>query len=184
MQEIICLLDASGSMSSCEKDATGGFNQFLKDQQEIGDAHLTAIWFDNNFEVFYDGMLSKAEPINKWKVRGSTALYDAICKVFEYTRERFTKESPEKVIFAILTDGEENSSKKFTKDDASKLISEHQTKYGWEVVFLGANQDVWLAARDLSINVNNVIAYNSANTAQGMRSYSDIISNLRSGIIS
>lgn len=179
MQEIICLLDASGSMSSCANDALGGFNQFLIDQKNFGDAHLTAIWFDNDFEVFYDGMISKCQPITKWKTNGMTALYDAIGKTFAHVNPRFSRESPEKVILAILTDGEENSSKEFTMETAGNLIKEHQEKYGWDVIFLGANQDVWKTSKDL--NINTAVIYDAYDTKNAFVTYSSIISRSRSG---
>ena len=106
--EIICVLDKSGSMEMVATDARGGFNQFIKDQQKIGEANLTLIWFDHAFSVGYEGKLSEMKPIDEWPIGGMTALRDAIGFTFAHVKPRFTIESPEKVILAILTDGHEN----------------------------------------------------------------------------
>lgn len=179
-QEIICLLDKSGSMDSVKEDAKGGFNTFLKDQKKLGEANLTVIWFDHSFKVEYEGLLSKMKPIKEWPVEGMTALHDAIGKTFEHVSPRFSKESPEKVILAILTDGAENSSRSFSKEDVAELIKHHQEKYGWTVIFLAADQDAWATAEGLNIQQGNAFSYSSANTVDGLALYSSAVTRSRS----
>jgi Mg-chelatase subunit ChlD len=179
MQEIICILDGSGSMAGVANEARNGFNQFLKDQQEIGDANITVIWFDHEWSVEYEGCLKDAKPIGSWKLGGMTALYDAIGKTFNHVKDRFDVEKPEKVIMAIQTDGHENCSKEFTKSIAGDLIKEHEEKYGWEVVFLGAGLSVAEQARDLNIKACNTIVYDSSNTKGGLGQYSSTVASRR-----
>ena len=59
----------------------------------------------------------------------------------------------------ILTDGLENASEKYTwKQVAAKI--RHQTDiYGWEFLFLGANQDAIATAANLSIAANNASGF-------------------------
>lgn len=178
-QEIICLLDMSGSMESVKEDAKGGFNTFLKDQKKLGEANITLIWFDHSFKVDYEGKLSKMKPLKEWPAEGMTSLYDAIGKTFDYVSPRFSKESPEKVIFAILTDGHENSSRKFSREDVAELIKHHQDKYGWTVIFLAADQDAWATAEGLNIQQQNVSSYVSSDTKKGLFLYSSAVSRAR-----
>jgi Mg-chelatase subunit ChlD len=180
MQEIVCVLDKSGSMQSVKSDAVGGFNKFIYDQKEIGRANLTLIWFDDSFEVSYEGDLDMFNEVKSWPNGGMTALTDAIGKTFNHVRERFTNESPEKVILCILTDGEENASKEFTSEAVKKLIEEHQSKYGWSVVFLAADQDAWAAGGKYGINKNLCVNYDSQNTIGGFESMTNITRDLRS----
>lgn len=176
MQEIICVLDKSGSMQSVRNDAVEGFNAFIEEQQKIGDANLTVVWFDHGFEVGYEGKLSEMKTLESWPSGGMTALTDAIGKTFNHVQDRFSMESPEKVIMAILTDGEENSSKEFDNKAVSELITEHQTKYGWNVIFLAADQDAWSVAQHYGILKENAISYASADTRAAFTSYSQSVS--------
>jgi len=60
-----------------------------------------------------------------------------------------------KVIVAILTDGLENSSEKFTwKQVAAKIRHQTQT-YQWDFLFLGANQDAIATAAGLNVAAHN-----------------------------
>ena len=166
-EEIICVLDKSGSMGIVADDALGGFKEFIKEQKTLGDPNITVIWFDDEFEVGYEGKLADMPDPTQWPVRGLTALNDAIGKAFAHVAERFSKESPEQVTMAILTDGEENDSKEYTTESVGKLIKEHQDKYGWDVIFLAADQDAWAVAQHYNIKKANAINYTSDNTIGG-----------------
>jgi len=165
MQEIICVLDKSASMGSVAEEAKAGFNKFIKAQQEVGEANITIVFFDDAWELFYSGKLSECQPLGFWPIMGMTALHDAIGKTINHVRERFSKEKPEKVIMAILTDGHENCSKEFTRESVAKLIKHHQDEYAWEVIFLAADQDAWAAAQHL--NIKKADAYSVTKRAMG-----------------
>ena len=49
LTEIVCIIDKSGSMEAVKEDAIGGFNSFLREQQELpGEALFTLVLFDTN----------------------------------------------------------------------------------------------------------------------------------------
>lgn len=178
MQEIISLIDVSGSMQKVKDDALTGFNSFLEEQKKLGEANLTVIMFDNHFEIHYEGKLSEASPLMRWPNGGSTALLDAVGRIFDHTRERFTREKPEKVVLAIQTDGEENSSRIFTREQVAAMIKEHQEKYGWTVIFMGADPDAWQTtqtASSLNITPKNTINYAAAEPGKGFAEYSNSV---------
>tara|TARA_Y100000310_G_scaffold325646_1_gene389395 strand:+ start:1532 stop:2077 length:546 start_codon:yes stop_codon:yes gene_type:complete len=179
MQEIICVLDISGSMQVVADDAKGGFNKFLEDQKKVGEANITIVWFDDGFKIKYEGKLSGAKPVDYWPPGGMTALRDAVGKTFNHVKERFTKEEPEKVIMAILTDGHENASKEFTQETVKALVMEHREKYNWDVIFLAADQDAWDTGQHYGIAMKNCINYSSNDTQRGFDSYSNLISSSR-----
>jgi len=179
MQEIICILDKSGSMATCADDAIGGFRKFIEDQKKIGDCNLTVVWFDDTYELAYEGPLSKYEPPPTWPIQGMTALYDAIGKTFNHVNPRFEKEKPEKVIMAILTDGYENASKEFKAETIKDLITHHQNNYGWEVIFLAADQDAWATGQLLGIKMDKAVSYNSNDTRSGFAMYSNLVAEAR-----
>jgi hypothetical protein len=82
-------------------------------------------------------------------------LLDAIGRTIDEVGKRLaaTPESdrPGKVIFAILTDGEENSSRRFTKHQVFDMIRHQQEKYAWEFIFLAANQEAIATAAGIGI---------------------------------
>lgn len=101
-------------------------------------------------------------------MRGSTALLDAVgntilsvCHRLSQTSE---KERSDKIIFVITTDGMENFSREFTYEKVKDLINEHQEKYNWEFIFLGANIDVKKEAVSIGIDINNSYSFEASQT--------------------
>jgi uncharacterized protein with von Willebrand factor type A (vWA) domain len=138
--EIVVILDRSGSMADFVSDTVGGYNAFIKDQKQIpDDARLTTVLFDTEYEYFEDGVdLQKAIALTEltFVPRGMTALLDAIGDTIKKIEER----QPDRVVIAIITDGQENSSHRFTKDAIKEMISA-KTAAGWQINFLSANID-------------------------------------------
>jgi hypothetical protein len=87
--------------------------------------------------------------VRKYKLvpRGSTALLDAVGRAINETGERLAKmpeaERPGLVVFVVMTDGPENSSREFTKSHIKQMIEHQQSVYKWQFTFLGANQDAF-----------------------------------------
>ena len=53
--EIVCILDRSGSMNGLEADTIGGYNSLLeKQRKEVGDATVTTVLFDDQYEMIHD----------------------------------------------------------------------------------------------------------------------------------
>ena len=91
---------------------------------------------------------------------------------------------PGKVVFVIITDGEENSSVEYRKDQIKSMI-QHQTDiYKWHFVFLGANQDA--IQEGASIGIHAAASMNYAPKGKNVQAvYAAAASNLtmlRSGI--
>lgn len=154
--EILCIIDRSGSMASIRADAEGGFNTFIEEQKKVpGEAKITLSDFDDKHEVVY-----QAKPLNECPAytlvpRGSTALYDAIGRTLEVQGKRIKDEGwAEKVIVAIVTDGEENASREFTGQRIQEM-TKHAQDMGWSFIYLAANVDVKKAAHAIGINLNN-----------------------------
>jgi hypothetical protein len=173
--EIVCIIDRSGSMGSIKEDAIGGFNSFIDEQKKVpGEATVTLVQFDDEYELLYEN--KNINGINflddsTYVPRGMTALFDAIGKTIVSVGERLSnleeRDRPEKVIFAILTDGYENSSKEYTTPSVIKEMIEHQKeKYSWDFVYLAANQDAVTTGSTFGISSKDAI--NFAATGSGM----------------
>lgn len=187
----ICLVvDKSGSMSSIKKDTIGGFNEFLESQKKVeGEALISLILFDTSYNVVYENIpLLNAAPLNESTYRpdGGTALYDAFGQAMKMTKKRIQslpeEEQPEKVLFAVLTDGEENSSgilnkegqRKYTKETIFEKVKKYQDENDWGFIFLGANQDAYQVGSSLGFAANNTVTYSAS--SKGMKSVMDTVS--------
>ena len=170
--DIIFLLDRSGSMYGSEKDTIGGFNSFIKSQkQKEVKAKVTTILFDHGYEVLYKRKdLYDVEDLteNEYYVRGSTALLDAIGR----TIITLDKEIDNDVLFVITTDGYENSSKEFTKDQIKNLINNHN----WEFIYLGADIDSYAEAANIGIRMERTANYKK--TKEGINKMYESVSDV------
>lgn len=146
--EIALVLDRSGSMSIIAPEVQTGLARFIDTQKSLpGKCLLTLVQFDDpyNIETVYEGRSITDIYSIPLVPRGGTALLDAIGKTITLLGERLSSmevaERPSKVIFVVVTDGEENSSKEFKRDQVFSMISHQREAYSWEFVFLAANQD-------------------------------------------
>lgn len=167
LTEIVFILDRSGSMSGLEADTIGGYNSLMeKQKKEEGEAIVSTVLFDDQTEVLHDRVALAKIPAmteKEYYVRGCTALLDAlggaihhIGTVHKYARE---EDRPEKTLFIITTDGEENSSCKYTYDKVKKMVERQKEKYGWEFLFLGANMDAVAEAARFGIAPERAVRY-------------------------
>lgn len=176
LTEIVFILDRSGSMIGLEGDTICGFNAFIEKQKnEPGDALLTTILFDDQYEILHNGMnLKEVQPMTKdqYWARGTTAMYDAIGKTINDVGHRLSQTPeqyrPGKVIFVITTDGEENASREFNRSKVKEMIQHQTEKYSWEFIFLGANIDSVQQARSMGISADFAADYCAS--AQGTSS--------------
>lgn len=162
--DIVVVLDRSGSMASVVNDTVGGFNSFVEEQKkQEGNARLTLVQFDTQYEMVHNGLDIQKVPSLEFSPRGGTALLDAIGRAINDTGARLRslpeKERPDKVIFVIITDGEENSSREFGHARIRDMIKHQSDKYSWEFVFLGANQDSFAVGGNIGITIGNILNY-------------------------
>ncbi len=158
--EMVFVLDRSGSMSGLAADTIGGFNELIEKQKKIeGDAYVTTVLFDHEYEVLHDHVaLGEVAPLTdkEYFARGSTALLDAVGRTINAVGARLAatpeEERPEHVVFVITTDGMENASREYTAKQVREMVEHQQQKYSWQFVFLGANMDAVSEARNLGIS--------------------------------
>lgn len=177
LTEIAFILDRSGSMESMVEPAISGFNRLLREQQqESGSARFTLVLFDDLYEVpFHSVPISEVVEMDTstFVPRGSTALLDAIGRTIDELGTKLAAtpeaERPGQVIIAILTDGMENASQRYTWKEVSKRIRHQTEKYQWKFLFLGANQDALATAAKMSI-----VSTDAANFAMDAHSYGSV----------
>ena len=167
LTEIVFILDRSGSMSGLEADTIGGYNSLIeKQKKEEGEAYISTVLFDDTCEILHDrvtlGDIPKMTE-KEYYVRGCTALLDAvggaihhIGNVHKYARE---EDRPEKTLFIITTDGQENASRRYTYEKVKHMVERQKEKFGWEFLFLGANIDAAAEARRFGIDESMAANY-------------------------
>ena len=174
LTEIVFILDRSGSMQAMVEPAISGFNRLLREQQQVpGHARFTLVLFDDRYELpFHSVPISEVVELDTstFVPRGSTALLDAIGRTIDELGKTLSNtpatDRPDQVIIAILTDGEENASTRYTWEEVAKRIRHQTEQYQWQFLFLGANQDAIATAGRMSIQ-----AANTANFAMTGDSY-------------
>jgi hypothetical protein len=157
--EIVFILDRSGSMSGVREQAIAGFNAFLADQlKQPGDARLTLVLFDDEYLVPVEARPIREVPpldASTYVPRNTTALLDAIGRTVDGLGQRLActpeVDRPGRVVVAILTDGLENASTRYTWADIASRIRHQREKYHWQFLFLGANQDAIATAAQMNI---------------------------------
>jgi len=146
---IAVILDRTGSMESIRDDTIGGFNTFLNTQKaETGIASLTLVQFDSQdpYEIVYKFKpLAEVPELTRetFVPRASTPLLDAIGRGINDLEKSLVDltedERPSRVVMVLVTDGQENASREFRKDQIEKMIKEKQEKSAWQFVFLSAD---------------------------------------------
>ena len=141
------LLDRSGSMGAIAKATVNMFNEFLQDQKnENGYADLSLIQFSTRYEESY--ILKNIHECEELVVNetytpgGMTALNDAIGKSI-HILDQHENHGYAKVLFIIITDGEENASLEYSANSIRKMINKHKEKHNWDFIFLGAGIDAY-----------------------------------------
>ena len=163
------ILDRTGSMESIRDDTIGGFNAFLNEQkQQPGKATLTLVQFDSQdpYEVIHQVKTIKEVPeLTKetYVPRANTPLLDAIGRGINDLEKCLSDmkedDRPSKVVFVVITDGQENASREFRRDQILKMINEKEKQYGWQFVFLSADLDAINDAMDHGFQAKAAMAF-------------------------
>lgn len=189
---ISVILDRSGSMASIKNDIIGGFNTFLELQKKSKNKiTLSLVQFDteNHYEVIHDMQpiknISELTP-ETFVPRGGTPLLDTLGKSIGELEGKIVhmkKGKPDNVVVVIITDGQENASHEYRKDQIAKIIKDRQDA-GWQFVFLSADLNAIGDASAYGITRQTTMAYdaNAKGTSNMFRSLSMNVTAYASGI--
>jgi len=179
-------------MEPLQMDTIGGVNRFLKTQREQpGKCVITIMKFADMPRAVYTGRpIAEAEDLNttNYSPNGNTALFDAVGQAIDEAGSRFKamKEAdrPGKVLFVIVTDGEENSSRIRKKDQIKAMIELQQNVYKWEFVFMGANIDAFAESAAIGVGGGKTLQSHATpqSVAHGYFSLAMNTSGYRSGL--
>lgn len=181
-QYVAFILDMSSSMRSIEKVAIDSYNEQLsKLKEESGDEIETKVitTFFNSFPVRMEGVevipLAEVEEMTDriYRPGGMTALYDAIgFTVDKVLNEYKNNRDDTAVLFVVITDGQENNSKEFGRENIKQLTEELEKTGRWTFTYMGANVNpLETAVSAMSYQVNNTLSWQASNI--GTRHMSD-----------
>lgn len=185
LTDLTVVLDSSGSMASCRGQAEQGLNELIRQQRDfgvddaLGNSHrrivipsdvqpectFTLVQFNTGYQFVHNGIPIQDVPHCRIIPDGGTALLDAVRHAINETGNRLRdmpeEQRPGLVVFVIITDGEENSSRQFTKTQIKDMIEHQQSVYKWQFTFLGANQDAFAEAGAIGITLDATLNYNA-----------------------
>ncbi|MFC1834260.1 VWA domain-containing protein [Thermodesulfobacteriota bacterium] len=190
---VTVILDRSGSMESIREDIIGGFNRFVADQRDQpGTATLTLVQFDTQdpYEVAHRFVpIQEIPPFTRhiYVPRASTPLLDALGRGINDLQVTLNNleddKKPSKVVMVIITDGQENSSREFTRDQVVKMIKDRTDKDAWQFVFLSADLGAINDAVSYGIQGDTALLFHKSGvgTAAAYASLSSQLSDYRRG---
>lgn len=161
---LILVLDASFSMRDLAPETIRGVNDLILAQKSQPGTITTALY---QFSTAVNEVANfQALTAQNYQPNGYTALLDAIGRAIVNEGHKLAEmpesERPGKVVLVIVTDGEENNSKQFSKAQIKDMIEHQQTVYSWQIVFLGANIDAFKEAGDLGISLRSAFQYDAS----------------------
>jgi hypothetical protein len=173
----VYILDSSGSMgahpmtNSKFNMAILGINSELKELRTDKSVKYKQgiVIFSNNNRIktpIWNAALKDVNDLNAVKeFHGQqTALNDAIGSTLSKLLN--IQQTGEKVLVKIFTDGGENNSKNWDKEQIKKLISDCEAK-GFTIAFVGTEMDTKSAIHSYGINVSNTLVH--SNTPESVK---------------
>ena len=170
--DVVFVLDKSGSMSGSEEHTITSFNEYLaKEKKNTFETRISTILFSDTYSYLYDKVpASKVKKLTskEYYVEGCTALYDAlghgICMM--------DHSDTDQVLFIIITDGYENASREYHKDQIKRMIEDHSN---WEFIYIGADIDSYATGGEIGIRRENIANYRK--NKKGTRMVFDAVQN-------
>ena len=156
----VCLvLDETGSMGTIRDQTISGYNEYKNGLKNV---LFTLVKFNSSkVETVHDAIPIKdvSDLTRETYIPNElTPLYDAVGKTI-------TSLKGKNGILIILTDGRENASVEYSQKQIFDMVTEIKEK-GWQVVFLGADQDAWAASRVMGIDRRNTMGFAKDKTMQ------------------
>lgn len=158
----IILIDTSYSMKSKLHKLITGLNNFVETIRNNPDTFLSVVSFSKNMYYICRGLeVSKVGifDMSHFKEFNLTSLYDSICTILIDWEA-----VPGKHNLFIITDGDDNSSRKYNKEQTDVLCSGAMFSGNWEIIHchteisnLMVNKKVVYQVDDISNILDNLV---------------------------
>lgn len=166
------VLDASSSMTDngMNRSVISGYNEYLDTlSKEPAEVRLMQTQFADAVRIEHGplplAVVPRLTPSN-YRPDGSTALFDGIGETIRALEREAGAE--DRVIVLVMTDGDENLSRKWTLPQLHAEIKTKTATGRWTFIFFGANTiDARAAGARLGIEAKNVLTFSAS--AEGMQ---------------
>jgi hypothetical protein len=115
--------------------------------------------------------------------RGSTALLDAMGRLVTDAGARLAAlpedQRPGTVVVAVMTDGLENASREWTHAGVRELVDQQTQAYGWQFLYMGADQDAVEVGTRLGIDAAHAMTWTRGSAVAAMHASSALVADLR-----
>ena len=192
------LIDKSSSMNDMGVDKIKeGCNEFISNQKQEDEKNSTKTslffgTFSSDYKLVHKNVdLATFGEIIEEEISpdGLTALFDSLDTFIDDVGVELENMDvrPGKVIIFILTDGEENSSRRLKghlgRDTLMNKIKHQEEKYSWSFYYAGANQDSIKVGGSLGIDMDTCVDFDFSGNgiSSAMRTTSQAISRERCG---
>ena len=157
----LLILDESGSMDVVRQTTVNGFNELVQTVQGLArefpeKKQVVTLTTFNGLGIHEKLFMQEASALQQltladYKPDSMTPLHDAIGMSVSKLRNVLatTDAANYQVLVTVLTDGEENASREYTRPIIHRLVEELKGQ-GWTFTYIGANHDVDRAADGLA----------------------------------
>lgn len=168
------VVDQSGSMAGLENQTIEGFNTQLKTIKKLKEEfpqneYIVSVTYfeDEVIDVIRFGKVEGIPLLSRenYNPGSSTSLLDAIGKTIHSIENKYGEEinlNKATVVIVILTDGYENSSRKYSYEQIAKDIDRLNETNKWIFTFLGAGINAQSITNRINIRAKNVASFERA----------------------
>ena len=182
VNRVVFVIDRSGSMDCITNDSLKSLNDNIKALREAAsqsgqEYRISVVTFDSQIETIRSNQDSQTiEPVrrNEIAARGMTALYDATGSAINSLKIAYIAPGEDTAYLVIvITDGQENSSRQFSKYSLKDLMRKVTATDRWTLTFLlppGAKQSF---VSNFGIADGNVAEWEA--TTAGVQAYTQSV---------
>lgn len=171
--EIILVLDRSASMREMQQHIISGFNKFILEQKEYSlSTNITFSIFNrvNNIllnRVSLSEIRNNFLSIDNYRPCGSTSLFDSVAATIKEVNNTFDHDPYKKALVILITDGEDNSSETYKRQQIQDLVKFYKNTFNWHFILASTNQAMKKISEELGFN-NSVISNLDQNNIEKM----------------
>jgi len=170
---LVCfVLDETGSMERYKLVTISGYNEYIDQLRDEKNFSMMLTRFNSaSIEI------GEPEPINDatkltnetYNPDNLTPLYDAVAATI-IKAEKVAEGRA--ILIVIMTDGLENASREYTREDVFKMIAKKEAD-GWQFAYLGANQDAYTEGQKLGVASGSTMNYGQTKTVETFNAMAD-----------
>lgn len=157
------VLDESGSMAIVRDDTIGSVNTYFEElRKDPSPLRVTLTQFNTKAEITRPAVPLVEFPEftkDNYRPDGLTALNDAIGITVNKLEEQLKDNPGAKALLVVVTDGQENSSLEFSREQIRQLIQNKEKEDNWTFVFLSADPSAFTEAKGYGFGAGNYAQY-------------------------